>query len=377
MPDAQILRLVDSAAQKYGVPVALARALVNQESGFNPNARSPVGAGGLMQLMPGTARGLGVQDVFNPVQNVDGGMRMLSNLIQQFKSVPLALAAYNAGSGAVRKYGGVPPYAETQNYVKSIMAAMKQQGQAVGAPAAVGPRLAAATSSGGAPGAAQQIPMLPSMPGGTPQQIMDRTRPAQSMLDILQKLGSSSAIAAKAAENVPKVSNLLGIGEQQPGQPPTANRGSRGPQRAGPYDLPQMIQHGPGLNGQVPMVTGGQNPYKNLQFAGHVDFKHVNPRLLDALDKQAKRLGGVITVISGYRSNDYSAKNGGFAGDPHSKGLAVDAYYHGHPIGEVVSPDVWAKYGIRSGNTPGFYKGKPDPEHLDLMGVPVKNAGPK
>jgi hypothetical protein len=121
------------------------------------------------------------------------------------------------------------------------------------------------------------------------------------------------------------------------------------------------------------MHVGGTNPYEGLHFAGHVDFKHVNPRLLDALNKEATKLGAKITVISGYRSNDYSSRVGGFKGDPHSKGLAVDAYIHGHPIGEVVAPEVWAKYGIRSGNTPGFYKGKPDPEHLDLMGVPVKS----
>jgi len=107
-------------ARQYGIPYGLFAALINQESGWNPSARSPVGAMGLAQLMPGTARGLGVNPA-NPVQNLEGGAKYLQNAYRQFKSWPLALAAYNAGSGAVQKYGGVPPYKETQDYVHNIM----------------------------------------------------------------------------------------------------------------------------------------------------------------------------------------------------------------------------------------------------------------
>lgn len=113
---------VNAAASKYGVAKKLILAVIHQESGMDPTALSSTGAQGLMQLMPETARTLGVTNAFDPVQNVDAGTHYLANMLNQFGSVPLALAAYNAGPGAVQAYGGIPPYAETQNYVKSVMA---------------------------------------------------------------------------------------------------------------------------------------------------------------------------------------------------------------------------------------------------------------
>ncbi|WP_410348011.1 lytic transglycosylase domain-containing protein [Yoonia sp.] len=113
------MRLAQSAAGKHGVPVGLFLRLVEQESGWNVSARSIKGALGLAQLMPGTARALGV-DPLDPVQNLDGGARYLRAQYEAFGSWPLALAAYNAGPGAVTRYDGVPPYAETRNYVQVI-----------------------------------------------------------------------------------------------------------------------------------------------------------------------------------------------------------------------------------------------------------------
>jgi len=120
-PKGEILNLIDKYSQKYNIDKNLVKAVVQTESGFNSNAKSPVGALGLMQLMPSTAKGLGVRNPFDAEQNIAGGTKYLKNLINKYDSVKLGLAAYNAGSGAVNKYGGVPPFKETQNYVKKII----------------------------------------------------------------------------------------------------------------------------------------------------------------------------------------------------------------------------------------------------------------
>ena len=117
--------LFEQASQKYGVSAQLLAAVASQESGFDPQATSPAGAQGLMQLMPATAKGLGVTNAYDPAQAVDGAARLLSSLLDRFGSTELALAAYNAGPGAVLRYHGIPPYAETTNYVRSIMSKLE------------------------------------------------------------------------------------------------------------------------------------------------------------------------------------------------------------------------------------------------------------
>ena len=131
---------IDAAAARNGVDPALLRGLIRQESNFNAGATSPAGAMGLTQLMPATAAGLGVTNPSDPAQNIEGGAKYLKQQLDRFGGdVAKALAAYNAGPGAVQKYNGVPPYAETQNYVKNVTAyanEYRQAGAAVTAPVA-------------------------------------------------------------------------------------------------------------------------------------------------------------------------------------------------------------------------------------------------
>jgi hypothetical protein len=118
-----LTEMIRTVAARHGVPENLVSAVIRVESGFNPRAVSRKGARGLMQLMPGTASILGVRDSFDPMDNIDGGVRHLRGLIERFgNNLPLVLAAYNAGEGAVNTHGGIPPYPETQAYVGRILA---------------------------------------------------------------------------------------------------------------------------------------------------------------------------------------------------------------------------------------------------------------
>ena len=120
-----INEIIEKYAQKNNLDKSLVNAVIQVESNFNNKAVSPAGAQGLMQLMPLTAQNLGVDNPFNPEENISGGTKYLKNLISRYDSVELGLAAYNAGPANVNKYGGIPPYDETRNYVKKVMELQK------------------------------------------------------------------------------------------------------------------------------------------------------------------------------------------------------------------------------------------------------------
>lgn len=121
----ELSKLVEKYAQKNNLDKKLVDSVIKTESAYNHKAVSPVGAMGLMQLMPSTAQSLGVNNPFDPEENISGGTKYLKNLINKYDSVELGLAAYNAGPATVNKYGGIPPYEETRNYVKKVLELQK------------------------------------------------------------------------------------------------------------------------------------------------------------------------------------------------------------------------------------------------------------
>ncbi|WP_062352021.1 lytic transglycosylase domain-containing protein [Bacillus kwashiorkori] len=118
---AQLSNIVEEAASRYNLPVALINTVIKHESNFNQHAVSSAGASGYMQLMPSTAKSLGVKNIFDARENIMAGAKYLRSMLDRYGKIELALAAYNAGPGNVEKYNGIPPFRETQNYVTKIL----------------------------------------------------------------------------------------------------------------------------------------------------------------------------------------------------------------------------------------------------------------
>jgi len=161
---------VETTARDHGVDPNLIDLVIRMESGYNPRALSPKGARGVMQLMPDTATLYGVHDSFDPFENIRGGVRYLRDLLVRFDSnIELALAAYNAGPGAVTRHGGVPPYGETQNYVSSILSAYQSKWGTT--------KLAGGFGKPAVPAAAAQVPSAPR--ASAPVKVAGPTRAAR------------------------------------------------------------------------------------------------------------------------------------------------------------------------------------------------------
>jgi soluble lytic murein transglycosylase-like protein len=157
--------IIERHAEKYRVDPTLVRAVIQVESGFNPQAVSRKGARGLMQLMPETAKRFGVKQLHDPEENIRGGVRYLAHLVQMFGDLPRALAAYNAGENAVLRHGGVPPYDETETYVKRALTVYYGRPWGGGAVSFAGARTKGPKLRGGFGGAAAQPIAATLIPG--------------------------------------------------------------------------------------------------------------------------------------------------------------------------------------------------------------------
>lgn len=238
---------VHEASAKYGVPVNLVNAVIRAESGGRANARSPVGALGMMQLMPGTARSLGVRNPLNPRENIMGGTKYLSQLLKSYKGdTRKAVAAYNAGPGNVNKYGGVPPFKETQGYVKRVFGYMGEPGMGPGSPARGG---------GGAVGIS-----APAAPDGR-----------QLGLALLSQSSvygkpASSLLSKLLADGAPSVADVSG-GSRPAGGGPKQNIGNG---YKGLISLGK--QYGLNIQGEF-QTTGGRHTPTSYHYKGRaVDF---------------------------------------------------------------------------------------------------------
>jgi cell wall-associated NlpC family hydrolase len=305
--------MAESVGAQEGLPPGVLPALVNQESGGDVNAKSPAGAEGLTQLMPYTAQGLGVTNTMDPLQNLTAGARYLKQQLDKFGSLPLALAAYNAGPGTVAKYGGIPPYTETQAYVRDIMAAMGQGGGAAafsaattpspdteGTPALTTPQQMIGAGAGLDPSllgggdeatmaaneANQPILAPPSLSGPTalgggnptaPDNAAPVVQAAKSFLGVPYKWGGNNPKTgldcssfvqqafAKVGVNLPrttyeqvKMGQPVALDQLQPGDAVFTEPGRAGPNHVGIYVGHGTIQQSPhtgDVNGYIPLKS--------------------------------------------------------------------------------------------------------------------------
>ena len=243
----QLRAAADRFAHAYGIPPAIFRSLITDESGWRTDATSPVGAKGLGQLMPSTAKSLGI-NTSDPIQSLRGAAMYLHQQLQHFGSIPLALAAYNAGPGAVAHFGGIPPYAETQHYVQNIMAMAKSMGGVGSSAAAEG--IPPGLSSTGLTDT--QAPPSMSLAPPSKSEMLQMAAPSSGDVSILQSLGGEAADAASAAQQP-----IVPQGEQAPTNDP------------GSFPMMQEVQNN--LGAMPPLgQPNAQQAMPNIKIQGKV-----------------------------------------------------------------------------------------------------------
>jgi Transglycosylase SLT domain/D-alanyl-D-alanine carboxypeptidase len=260
---ARLQAMARRVAREQGIPESLFLALIQQESGWNPGAGSSAGAQGLTQLMPGTARGLGVQNITDPLQNLTGGAKYLKAQLNRFGSPALALSAYNSGPGGAEAQGRVEAFPETQAYVKNVMALEAQYGG----------------GGGGGGGGAAGVTTAPPSPMGEPTVESDVGAPETSGL-VNSLTRSSGAPLPTLGDLISRVSpsaqsTLLGIARKQQGDQATVQQDQALVESPTPHD------------DSAPPVSGGLN----------AEFS----RRLHQLMKAVEQHGGTLTISSGSR----------------------------------------------------------------------------
>lgn len=308
-----------------------------------------------MQLMPDTARGLGVRDVTNARQSIMGGSRYLATQLRKFGSIDLALAAYNAGPNAVAKYHGIPPYNETQNYVRSVQALEAQyanlnKGIPISTRASAPAPGPSAPGTPGTPASPLSAPQMggPAQPQTPLQQAGANLMHPTVLSDILKNIGGGAASIANNATPLTLPAGMV------PGSQPPAPAAGATPAPAGADQTP------------APPTKPGFDP-GGIKFIGQ-PLTGIKGDFLTRLSAAIAAIGGTqVEVISGYRSPQHNAEVGGVPRSNHTTGDAMDGrvFIPGKgwiPLGIALQHN---DQGIRSGNVPGFYHGQPDPNHVD------------
>ncbi len=262
--------LADKYGQKYGVDPNFLLAVMHQESGGNRWARSSAGAQGLMQFMPGTARSYGVGDPFNAEQSIQGGAKMLGSLLKSYKGdVSKTLAAYNAGPGAVAKYNGIPPYAQTQNYVKSIM------GNYSG-PGVIGPGMS--SSAPAASGAPASTLSIPPMAGGVNPAALGHAEAFNLLSRVTKDAALQNVLGGMAQQSMMSGMQQLPppTGAAPPTSPNSGPPGSYAPPTKFGKGLTGVLGFGgewglklppPGSAQYIAQTTGGGHAQNSLHYA--------------------------------------------------------------------------------------------------------------